>query len=88
MTEQTWNSDKGYVALLGWSLNAVEATDKFDRRYVVVAPDWAEKYCKEHNIPSVPWNFERLNDRSFDIAGTLRDMGVNVAIPLFVDTVE
>ena len=37
--------DKGYVALLGWSLNAVEAAAKFSRRYVVVAPDWAEGYC-------------------------------------------
>jgi hypothetical protein len=31
--------NKGYIALLGWSLNAIEAADKFDRRYVVVAPD-------------------------------------------------
>lgn len=32
------NPDKGYIALLGWSLNAVEAAESFDRRYVVVAP--------------------------------------------------
>ncbi len=69
------NPDKGYVALLGWSLNAVEALDRFDRRYVVVAPDWAEEYCKEHEIPYVPWNFERLNDRSMEIAETLQDDG-------------
>lgn len=88
MTEQTVNPDKGYVALLGWSLNAVEAADTFDRRYVVVAPDWAEEYCTKHNIPYLPWNFERLNDRSFEIAQTLKDMGVDVAIPLFEETVE
>lgn len=82
------NPDKGYVALLGWSLNAVEAVDRFDRRYVVVAPDWAEAYCVEHNIPYVPWNFERLNDRSLEIAHKLQEMGVNVAIPLFEETVE
>lgn len=84
----TKNPDKGYVALLGWSLNAVEAAASFDRRYVVVAPDWAEDYCREHDIPYVPWNFERLNDRSMEIAQTLADMGVNVAIPLFEETVE
>ncbi|MGB7385678.1 MAG: carboxylate--amine ligase, partial [Rhodococcus sp. (in: high G+C Gram-positive bacteria)] len=39
------NPEKGYVALLGWSLAAVEALDKFDRRYLVVAPEWAEQYC-------------------------------------------
>ena len=80
--------NKGFVALLGWSLNAVEAAESFDRRYVVVAPDWAEEYCRQHDIPYVPWNFERLNDRSMEIAQTLKDMGVDVAIPLFEETVE
>lgn len=26
------NPNKGYVALLGWSLSAIEALDNFDRR--------------------------------------------------------
>lgn len=39
MTEK--NPEKGYVALLGWSLNAINAVDGFDRRYIVVAPPWA-----------------------------------------------
>ncbi|ERJ20780.1 ATP-grasp domain protein [Salinisphaera shabanensis E1L3A] len=82
------NPEKGYVALLGWSLGAVEAADRFDRRYVVVAPDWAEDYCKQHDIPYIPWNFERLNDRSMEIAEKLKDEGVDVAIPLFEETVE
>ena len=82
------NPDKGYIALLGWSLSAVEAAEKFDRRYVVVAPDWAEEYCTQHNIPYVAWNFERLNDRSMEIAETLKEMGVDVAIPIFEETVE
>lgn len=86
MTEK--NSEKGYVALLGWSLGAVEAVDRFDRRYVVVAPDWAEEYCKEHDIPYISWNFERLNDRSMEIAERLKEEGVDVAIPLFEETVE
>ena len=88
MSEQKYNPEKGNIALLGWSLNAVEAADKFDRRYVVVAPDWAEAYCEEHDIPYVPWNFERLNDRSMEIAQTLKDMGVDVSVPLYEETVE
>ncbi|MDF1629288.1 MAG: ATP-grasp domain-containing protein [Alcanivoracaceae bacterium] len=80
--------NKGYIALLGWSLNAVEAAANFDRRYIVVAPDWAEPYCTEHNIPYLPWNFERLNDRSMEIAEKLRDLGVDAAVPLFEETVE
>ncbi|WP_458527270.1 ATP-grasp domain-containing protein [Onishia taeanensis] len=82
------DANKGHIALLGWSLSAVEAAESFDRRYVVVAPDWAEDYCKQHDIPYVSWNFERLNDRSMEIAETLKGMGVDVAIPLFEETVE
>ena len=87
-TRQSYDPEKGYVALLGWSLSAVEAVATFDRRYVVVAPEWAEEYCEQHDIPYVPWDFVRLNDRSFEIATTLKDMGVDVAIPLFEETVE
>ena len=50
------------------------AAEDFDRRYVVVAPDWAEPYCQEHGIPYLPWNFERLNDRSLEIAQTLDEI--------------
>lgn len=86
MTEK--NPEKGYVALLGWSLGAIDAAEQFDRRYVVVAPEWAADYARDNGIPFVPWNFERLNDRSMEIAETLQDMGVDVAIPLFEETVE
>ncbi|MDN5872131.1 MAG: carboxylate--amine ligase, partial [Nitrococcus sp.] len=82
------NPDKGYVALLGWALGAVEAADRFDRRYVVVAPSWAEDYCNEHDIPYIPWDFERMNERSMEIAERLKNEGVDVAIPLFEETVE
>ncbi len=82
------NPDKGYVALLGWSLNAIEALEKFDRRYVIVAPDWAEEFATKHDIPYISWNFERLNDRSMEIAHRLKDEGVDVAIPLYEETVE
>ncbi len=82
------NPEKGYVALLGWSLGAIDAVDRFDRRYVVVAPKWAEEYAKEHDIPFIAWDFERLNDRSYEIAQMLQDEGVDVAIPLFEETVE
>jgi hypothetical protein len=86
MTDKDPN--KGYVALLGWSLNAIDAVDRFDRRYVVVAPEWAADYARANGIPFIPWNFERLNDRSHEIIQTLKEEGVDVAIPLFEETVE
>jgi hypothetical protein len=82
------NPEKGYVALLGWALGAIDAAERFDRRYVVVAPEWAQSYAEEHGIPFIPWNFERLNDRSMEIAELLQQRGVDVAIPLFEETVE
>ena len=82
------NPDKGFVAILGWSLAAIDAIDRFDRRYVIVAPAWAEEFANANNIPYIPWNFERLNDRSMEIAKTLKEAGVDVAIPLFEETVE
>jgi len=87
-TETPKDPDKGYIALLGWSLNAIKAAQKFDRRYVVVAPDWAADFCEANNIPFIPWDFARLNDRSMEIAQRLKDDGVDVAIPLFEETVE
>lgn len=80
--------EKGYIALLGWSLSAIEAAERFDRRYVVVAPDWAADYAKEHGIPFIPWNFERLNERSLEIAENLKKEGVDIAVPLYEETVE
>lgn len=82
------NPDKGYIAILGWSLNAIDAIDRFDRRYIVIAPEWAEDYARENNIPFISWNFERLNERSMEIAERLKAEGVDVAIPLFEETVE
>ncbi|WP_127143923.1 ATP-grasp domain-containing protein [Pelagibacterium montanilacus] len=82
------NPDKGYVAILGWSLNAIDAIDRFDRRYVIVAPPWAEEYAKANDIPFIAWDFDRLNERSHQIAQILKDEGCDVAIPLYEETVE
>ena len=88
MQQTDKDPSKGYVALLGWSLGAIDAADRFNRRYVVVAPDWAEEYANKHDIPFINWNFDRLNERSMEIAERLKNEGVDVAIPLFEETVE
>jgi hypothetical protein len=86
MTDKDPN--KGHIALLGWSLNAIEAAERFDRRYVVVAPEWAKQYADDNNIPFLEWNFERLNERSVELGQRLKEMGVDAAVPLFEETVE
>jgi hypothetical protein len=87
-TETPKDPNKGYIALLGWSVNAIRAAQQFDRRYIVVAPDWAEDFCAANKIPYISWNFLRLNDSSLEIAQRLKAEGVDVAIPLFEETVE
>ena len=82
-TETPKDPNKGYIALLGWSVNAIKAAQKFDRRYIVVAPEWAADFCTANKIPFIPWDFIRLNDRSLQIAERLKEEGVDVAIPLF-----
>lgn len=87
-TETPKDPNKGYIALLGWSVNAIKAAQKFNRRYIVVAPDWAADFCTANNIPFIPWDFERLTDRSMEIVEKLKAEGVDVAVPLFEETVE
>lgn len=87
-TETPKDPNKGYIALLGWSVNAIRAAQQFDRRYIVVAPDRAEDFCTANKIPYISWNFLRLNDSSLEIAQRLKAEGVDVAIPLFEETVE
>ncbi len=81
-------SDTGHVALFGWSLRAIEALERFNRRYVVVAPAWAEETAKEHDIPFIRWEFERINEQSGELYETLSSEGVDVCVPLFEETVE
>ncbi|MDI9244151.1 carboxylate--amine ligase [Marinobacter sp. CHS3-4] len=87
-TEKPKDPNKGYIALLGWSVNAIKAAQNFDRRYIVVAPEWATDFCKANHIPFIAWDFIRLNDRSMEIATRLKEEGVDVAVPLFEETVE
>jgi hypothetical protein len=84
----TKDPNKSYCALLGWSLKAIEAADNFNRRYIVVAPDWAREYAENNDIPYMSWHFERLNESSNELAIQLQEMGVDYAVPLYEETVE
>ena len=45
------------VALLGWSLPAIESIQKTGRPFVVVSFSDFESYAAEHDIPFVAWNY-------------------------------
>lgn len=82
------NRDRSFIALFGWSLPAMEAMENFNRDYVVVAPGWAEEYARDNDIPYVRWNFERLNETAPRLYELLDERGVEVAVPLYEETVE
>jgi hypothetical protein len=78
------------VALLGWSLPAIESLQKMERPYVVVSfPDF-EPYAREHNVPFAAWNFNDWNEQSnaLQLKELLDPFQVGVAVPLFEETVE
>lgn len=78
------------VALLGWSLPAIESLQGMDRPYVVVSFPEFEAYAREHDVPFVPWNYEEWNERSnaLQLRELLEPFGCDLAIPLFEETVE
>ncbi len=77
-------------ALMGWSLPVIESMQKTDKSFVVVSfPDF-ETYAKENNIPFVSYQFDEWSDtsNSLDLAEKLKPFNVDVAVPLFEETVE
>lgn len=86
MTEVNTTSKK--TAILGWSIPAIEAMDKLDRPFVVVGPPDFISFAKEHDIPFIPWDFDRLNEGSDELYERLNEMGVKLSVPIYEETVE
>ncbi|WP_421877979.1 ATP-grasp domain-containing protein [Marinoscillum sp.] len=77
-------------ALMGWSLPVIESMEKLGKPYVVVSfPDF-EPYAKENNIPFVSYQLDEWSDssNSLDLFEKLKPFEVDVAVPLFEETVE
>ncbi|MEZ6189628.1 MAG: ATP-grasp domain-containing protein [Planctomycetota bacterium] len=75
------------VALLGWSLHALEALQELGRPFVVVAPEPYRSLAVEHGLEFVGWDFERRNEHSHELVEPLRKLGVSTAVPLYEETV-
>jgi hypothetical protein len=77
------------TALLGWSLQAVEAIDKMNRPFVVVGPPQFKEFAATHGIEFIPWEFNDLNDeRSEELYEKLKDSNTNITVPIYEETVE
>ena len=78
----------GTIALLGYTVESFEAATKLGYDFVAVVPPGYDELLKKEGIKAVPWNFETINERSAELAQTLMDMNVRLAVPLYEETVE
>ncbi|MRX74056.1 ATP-grasp domain-containing protein [Bacillus lacus] len=76
------------IALLGWSLQAIEAADNLNKPYLVVGPPDYEDFARKHEIDFVAWQFERLNEKSNELYEKLAAKNVKVTVPIYEETVE
>src|SRR5690625_901503 len=82
------------IALIGWSIPSIEAADKLKKPFVVVSFPEFEEYAKKHDIPFISYHFdkdityEEIYEQAKALSQQLTDINVDVAIPLFEETVE
>ncbi|RAI91674.1 ATP-grasp domain-containing protein [Algoriphagus yeomjeoni] len=77
-------------ALIGWSLPVIESMQKTGRPFVVVSFADFEPYAAENNIPFVSYPLDEWSDtsNSIDLFEKLKAFDVDVAVPLYEETVE
>lgn len=76
------------TALLGWSLQAIEAIDKMGRPFVVVGPPEFESFAEKNGILFLPWQFNVPIEQSFELYEKLQTFHVSIAVPIYEETVE
>lgn len=82
------DSKGSITALLGWSLQAIEAIDKMERPYVVVGPPEFNTFAEANGIPFIPWLFDQPIERAEELYDTLKDLNTKLAVPIYEETVE
>jgi hypothetical protein len=77
-------------ALLGWSLPVIDSMQKANKPFVVVSFPEFSAYAKEHDIPFVGYKLDEFgsHSNSLGLAELLKPFNVDVAVPLFEETVE
>ncbi len=79
---------KAPVALLGYSLETMEAAKEHKIPFVAVVPEGFDIALKEHGIEVVTWDFYMRNQNSERLHEKLVERGVSHAVPLYEETVE
>jgi len=79
---------KAPVALLGYSLETMEAAKEQKIPFVAVVPEGFDTALKEDGIDVVTWDFYMRNQNSERLHEKLVERGVSLAVPLYEETVE
>lgn len=66
----------------------MEAAAKLGYEFVAVVPAGFEVGLREDGIEAIVWDFEKINERSHELAQQLMSSGVTLAVPLYEETVE
>lgn len=78
----------GPLALLGYSVETMEACDALGREFVAVVPEGFGASLAKDSIRAIEWDFGRINESSDHLHSQLVELGATVAVPLFEETVE
>lgn len=78
----------GPIALLGYSVETMEAAAKLDLPFVAVVPEAFVESLEQDGIEAEGWNFDQRNEESGRLADKLLARGARVAVPLYEETVE
>lgn len=76
------------IALLGYSVETMEAADALGYEFVSVVLPGFEDALNKDGIETVTWDFNRRNEESTSLFEQLSAKGVSLAIPLYEETVE
>ncbi|MCA9468982.1 MAG: ATP-grasp domain-containing protein [Nitrospira sp.] len=76
------------VALLGYSLETMEAAKEHDIPFVAVVPEGFDTALREDGVDCTTWDFYMRNQNSDRLYEKLLERGVSHAVPLYEETVE
>lgn len=78
----------GKLALLGYSVEAIEAAHRLNYDFVVVAPEDFVPILEKDNITALGWDFNKISEDSYKLHERLSALNVRFTVPLYEETVE
>lgn len=78
----------GKIALLGYCVESLQAAHQLGYDFVAVVPPGFEVGLREDGVEAFTWHFDRINERSHELANAMNEAGVRLAVPLYEETVE